>query len=80
VNALKRPVVRKTTDRIHERGRDREVVISLEPPNLICVRLAGLTQTLRITASALWWCATKAEVARQSSETTQARRVGRKAC
>ncbi len=53
--ALKTPVTRKTAATVHEKSRDREVVITLTPPDRVIVRTSGLRKGYSIRADVLYW-------------------------
>jgi len=59
---LSKPVTRKTRATIFERSKQREVIITLEPPSLIGFRLKGTRRTYYLEAAACYQLAVKATV------------------
>lgn len=61
---LNRRVARLTTARRHEKSKTRAVVLSLEPPASIGVRLAGTRQTFRLEAESVYELAVRSHTQR----------------
>lgn len=57
---LDRPVRRTTAARRHEKSKTRLIVLSLEPPAKVGVRLAGTRQTYRLDAESVYELAVQA--------------------
>ncbi len=51
---LSKPIRRVTAARRHEKSKTRAVILSLEPPAQIGVRLQGTRQTFRLDAEAVY--------------------------
>ena len=47
---------------IFQGGKDREVIVTLQPPNVVTFRLKGCRQTFSLTTDALWFRAVAASV------------------
>ncbi len=60
---LKQIVRRETFGTIYSQGKDREVIVSLEPPNVIGFRLKGTQQTYYLTSDGCYMAAVKAALA-----------------
>jgi hypothetical protein len=60
---LTKPVTRKTSAAIHEKGQRRPVLVTLIPPAKIGVRLAGTRQTFTLDAEAVYSIAVKFHLA-----------------
>jgi len=56
---LTKPVTRKTSARIHEKGLNRTVLLTLIPPAGLGVRLAGTRQTYQLDAESVYSIAVK---------------------
>lgn len=59
---IKSTVSRETFSTIYERGKAREVIVSIESPGVIRFRLKGCRKSYVLPADALFWIAMKAEV------------------
>ena len=59
---LKQKVERETSATVFERSRRREVIVSIEPPDLVGFRLKGTRRTYYLPADALYCAALKADV------------------
>lgn len=66
MTTLKTPIRRETSGTIFDRGQRRRVIVSLEPPNVIAVRLKGTRTEHRITSEAVYMMALKAHLAAQA--------------
>lgn len=71
---LTKPVGRKTSARIYEKGERRAVMVTLIPPAKIGVRLAGTRQTYQIDAEALYSIAVKLHIAEVERLTARLRK------
>ncbi len=60
---LKQIVQRETFGTVFSQGKDREVIVSLEPPNVIGFRLKGTRQTYYLTSDGCYMAAVKAAIA-----------------
>ena len=58
---LTKTVQRISARVVHEAGKLRPVVISLEPPSVLGFRAKGCRKTYKLTAEACYWLAVKAE-------------------
>jgi len=67
---LRTPVVRETHATQYERGRQREIVVSIEPPGLLGFRLKGTRRTVRIGVEAAYWFAMRCEAAHAAARQT----------
>jgi hypothetical protein len=56
---LTKPVTRKTSARVHEKGKRRDILLTLIPPAKIGVRLAGTRQTYQLDAESVYSIAVK---------------------
>ena len=59
---LKKPISRVTNGKLHEAGKPRKIVITLEPPNLLYFRAKGCRKRYCLTAEACYMLAVEAEV------------------
>lgn len=57
---LNKRVLRLTAARRHEKSRTRAVILSLEPPASVGVRLRGTRQTFRLEAESIYELAVRA--------------------
>lgn len=60
---LTKPVTRKTSAAIHEKGQRRPVLVTLIPPAKVGVRLAGTRQTYSVDVEAVYSIAVKMHLA-----------------
>lgn len=75
---LRKPVYRvTTTTRIRERGKLREIVVGLEPGDVVTVRLKGTRTTYTLPVSAVFYRAATLEADRIRAE-RRAKRKGAK--
>jgi len=56
---LTKPVKRVSKGQVYHQGKARNVVISIELPHLIGLRLQGCKKTYRLSAVELYWMAVK---------------------
>jgi len=68
----KKPVYRETAGGVLERGKIRPVIVSIEPPNIVGVRLKGMRTTYYLTSEAIFMQAVKAKVAHTKREKAKA--------
>lgn len=71
---LQKPVARETFAFVRELGKFREVIVTLEPPNLIGFRLKGTRRTYYLEAASAYHAAVKAKVAADQREKRAARK------
>ena len=57
---LHKAVTRRTYGTVFDRGKEREVVVTLRPPNVIAFKLAGLRTEHTLTVESCYWQAVKA--------------------
>jgi len=62
---LRKPVSRVSRATVREQGRQRQIVITLEPPNLLWFRAKGCRRRYALTADICYQLAVKASVAAQ---------------
>lgn len=74
MTTLKRKLVRETSATIFELGRHRAVMVSLEPPCLIGLRLKGTRRTFYLTADKTYLAAVKAHVVAEARDKGQRRK------
>lgn len=74
-----RPVRRETFGSVHERGKRRNVIVILEPPNLISFRAKGTRRTYTLTTDACWTHAVKVHVESEKARKRKERSDRRKA-
>ncbi len=60
---LTRVVERETLGTIYSQGKEREVIVSLSPPNVIGFRLKGTHQVYYLTSDGCFMAALKADIA-----------------
>jgi hypothetical protein len=75
---LTKAVRRISTGRTRERGKERDVVVILRPPNVIGFRAKGCRKEYPLTTDACYSMAVKAHVAAEKKQTAQAKRKKRK--
>lgn len=75
---LKRKLTRETSATIFESGRHRAVMVSLEPPCLIGLRLKGTRRTFYLPVDRAYLSAVKAHVAAEAREKSQRRKKARR--
>jgi hypothetical protein len=59
---LNKPVARESAAIVHEGGRPRQIVVTLEPPYLLGFRAKGCRKTYYLTADACYSLAVKAHL------------------
>ncbi len=57
---LHKAVTRRTHGTVFERGKERDIIVTLRPPNVIAFKLAGLRTEHTLTVEACYWQAVKA--------------------
>jgi hypothetical protein len=57
---------------VFDKGRQRQIVLSLQAPNVVGARLSGTRRTYYITAEAVYMLALKAELRSQQLEKARA--------
>lgn len=75
---VRKTVYRETVGGILERGKNRPVIVSIEPPNIIGLRLKGMRKTFYLTAEGCFMQAVKAHVAAEKREKAKAKGKGGK--
>ena len=75
---LKRKLTRETSATIFETGRQRAVMVSLEPPCLIGLRLKGTRRTFYLPVDRAYLAAVKAHVAAEAREKSRERKKARR--
>ena len=60
---LTKEVKRESKGYVFYKGKPRAVIIGIEPPQLITLRLKGCKQKYKLTADELYWMAVKQAVA-----------------
>jgi len=78
VTIIGRPVRRETFGSVHERGKRRNVIVILEPPNLISFRAKGTRRTYALTTDACWTYAVKVQVESEKARKRKERAEKRK--
>lgn len=78
MTVVKKPVKRETHGGIFEKGKRRPVIVSIEPPNLLGLRLKGTQRTYYITAEGAYMAALRAALIAQKKEKEKARKEKRK--
>jgi hypothetical protein len=71
---LKRKLTRETNATVFELGRHHAVMVSLEPPCLIGLRLKGTRRTFYLPVDKAYLAAIKAHVAAEAREKSQRRK------
>lgn len=71
---LNKPISRETYDTLFEAGKNRPVIVSVEPPNLIGFRLKGTRRTYYLTAEKLYWLALQTELRAKAAEKRKAKK------
>lgn len=74
MTTLKRKLTRETTATIFELGRRRAVMVSLEPPCLIGLRLKGTHRTFYLSADKAYLAAVKAHIAIETRDKSKRRK------
>jgi len=74
---LRKSVQRISCATIRERGKNRDVVVILQPPNILGFRLKGFHHTYYLTIEACYIMAVRAEIARIRAEKKKAKKEGR---
>jgi hypothetical protein len=75
---LKRKLTRETSATIFESGRHRAVMVSLDPPYLIGLRLKGTRRTFYLPVDRAYLAAVKAHVAAEAREKSLRRKKARR--
>jgi len=74
---LKKPVSRVSRATVHEQGRHRQIIITLEPPSVLWFRAKGCRRSYALTADVCYQLAVKAAVwAQQRMKPKKGRTVG----
>ena len=68
MTVVKKPVKRETFGGIFDRGKCRPVIVSIEPPNLVGLRLKGMKRTYYLTAESIFMQALKASLVSEKKE------------
>ena len=75
---LKRKLTRETSATVFELGRHRAVMVSLEPPCLIGIRLKGTRRTFYLPVNKAYLAAVKAHMAAEAREKSQRRKKAKR--
>ena len=75
---LKRKLMRETSATVFELGRHRAVMVSLEPPCLIGLRLKGTRRTFYLPVDKAYLAAVNAHVAAEAREKSQRRKKAKR--
>jgi hypothetical protein len=62
MTTLKKPISRVSTGKIREAGKVRDIIITLETPNLLYFRAKGCSKRYSLTAETCYLLAVEAEV------------------
>jgi hypothetical protein len=73
---LSKPITRKTSATLHEKGQRRPVLVTLIPPAKIGFRLAGTRQTYQVDAESGYSFAVKMHLAEVERRTKQLQKTG----
>lgn len=73
-----RPVRRETHGTIFECGKHRPVIVSIEPPNVIGLRLKGTRRTYFLTSEVAYMVALRAHLAALKKEKARAKKKARR--
>lgn len=65
---LKRTVRRETHGTVYSQGKHREVIVSIEPPNVLGFRLKGTRRTYYLTSDGCYLVAVKAALLAEKRE------------
>jgi hypothetical protein len=65
---VKKAVSRESGGTVYERGKHRNVIVILEPPDVIGFRLKGMRHVFRLTTEGCYMAAVKAEIALKKKE------------
>lgn len=71
---LTRPVRRVSSGTIRERGRSRDIIVILRPPNVLGFRLAGCRHEYALTVEGCYTMAVRATIARERMERVKAKK------
>lgn len=71
---LHKPVTRATGAIVRDRGRYRQLIATLQPPNVLRLRAKGCRQTYSITLQACYVLAVRAEVEDQRKQKRKRRK------
>ncbi|HOF17583.1 MAG TPA: hypothetical protein PK082_01640 [Phycisphaerae bacterium] len=61
MTTLKKPVSRETAARQFERGADRPIIVSIEPPGTLGFRLKGTRRTYRLPVATCFLLAVRSD-------------------
>jgi hypothetical protein len=75
---LKHKLKRETSATVFELGRHRAVIVSLEPPCLISLRLKGTRRTFYLSADTAYVRAVKAHLDAEAREKNQRRKTAKR--
>lgn len=76
---VRKAVRRETFGCLYESGKSRPVIVSIEPPNLVGLRLKGTRRTYWLTAESIYMQALKADLRYKQLEKARASKVKRRA-
>ncbi len=74
---IRRPVRRESFGTVFDRGRNRPVIVSIEPPNLLGFRLKGTRRIYYLTTEACFSMALKAALRLEAAEKKARRKTRR---
>ena len=77
MTTLTKSVSRESKGYVFYKGKDRAVVIGIEPPQLITLRLKGCKVKYKLTADELYWMAAKQAVA-EAQKAKRKKKAGKK--
>ena len=75
---LRKAVKRVSRGRVHEAGKQREVVVILRPPNVIGFRAKGCRKEYQLTTDACYSLAVKAHVADQKYRAKSRKKINKR--
>ncbi len=75
---VKKPVSRESGGTVYERGKNRPVIVILEPPDVIGFRLKGMSKVYRLTTEGCYMAALKADIALKKKEKLKEKKKRRK--
>ena len=76
---LTKTVRRATVAKVREHGRLRDIVVKLEPPNVISVKSKGCRTWYALTLEAVYVMAVRAHVASEKKRKAEERKAKRRA-
>lgn len=72
---LKKSVSRVTADKVMEAGKVRQIIVTLEAPNLLYFRAKGCRKRYVLTAVVCYLMAVKAELRQKEREKKQTKKI-----